>query len=169
MARFILVDANLYGREGENNDCTVRALALACNFTYAQAHSVMARAGRKSKRGWWVHTAFFVKSKPWKHKTVRGVAMVKHTRYTRKAKLTIGRFLDKHRTGRFVISTARHAIAVIDGACHDTSDHLCKERLLVRSVVELRVPKRRGARKAKVAAPFEGPGPMPVVQMQLAL
>lgn len=36
---------------GERNDCTVKALALACDIPYEQAHAEMAATGRKNGRG----------------------------------------------------------------------------------------------------------------------
>ena len=36
---------------GEQNDCTVIALALACDAPYAEAHAVLAELGRKPGRG----------------------------------------------------------------------------------------------------------------------
>ena len=36
---------------GENNDCAVKAIALACNVPYATAHATLAQLGRKKGRG----------------------------------------------------------------------------------------------------------------------
>lgn len=35
----------------ENNDCTVRAIAAACNISYKEAHKAMAEAGRVNGKG----------------------------------------------------------------------------------------------------------------------
>lgn len=39
------------GAINETNDCTVRALALACEIPYADAHRFLAQAGRKARKG----------------------------------------------------------------------------------------------------------------------
>lgn len=36
---------------GEKNDCSVKALAIACNMSYEEAHALCARHGRKPRRG----------------------------------------------------------------------------------------------------------------------
>ena len=36
---------------GEKNDCSVKALAIAANMPYRQAHEIMRKFGRKNRRG----------------------------------------------------------------------------------------------------------------------
>lgn len=36
---------------GENNDCAVKAVAMACNVPYATAHATLAQLGRKRGKG----------------------------------------------------------------------------------------------------------------------
>lgn len=38
-------------RLGENNDCTVKALAIAANIPYAEAHRLLAAKGRRNGKG----------------------------------------------------------------------------------------------------------------------
>jgi hypothetical protein len=40
---------------GENNDCTVKALAIAANIPYVEAHALLAAKGRKKGQGAFTH------------------------------------------------------------------------------------------------------------------
>ena len=47
---FLLMDSEA-GIRGERNDCTVKALALATNISYHEAHADLAARGRKARQG----------------------------------------------------------------------------------------------------------------------
>jgi hypothetical protein len=89
----------------ERLDCTVRALAIATGMTYAQAHSLCERRGRRY--GCRFHTDKLVGTG-----VFDGAPVKRHG--------TVMSFLKKFPVGRFYVSTRRHAFAVIDGRIWDT-------------------------------------------------
>lgn len=112
----------------EENDCTVRALALAAGFTYDVAHEMIAdKCGRKPRKG----TAF-IKLLPhgnvptiignykvtWHHLK----AYYDYTQYRPRRKgTTLKQLLGSGvLPARAVISIANHVFAVIDGVAYDT-------------------------------------------------
>jgi hypothetical protein len=104
----------------ETNDCAVRALALACSVTYAEAHSFMEARGRRSKKGCYTDkiypdaelNGFKIVVKP-----VFIVAGKKaYARY-----LTVGKWLDfGPLPKRCIMRVTGHVFAVIDGIVMDT-------------------------------------------------
>lgn len=147
MARFVMLDRTVYGRADERNDCTVVALAVACNISYNEAHQVMqVRAGRKPKKGAFASRAFRrMRNGRWECGCRVFGAELQHT--IRPYAMTVGKFLDWHTKGRFIIETKTHAMAVIDGAIYDCWDRKRRESQLVQTILVLKVPRRRN-RKA---------------------
>ena len=101
----------------EENDCTVKAIAAACEVSYGKAHRTLAKLGRQRGRGatmaqlnqaisiatdgacanGWVADTF-------KHESVG---------------LTLNRFRKAHPTGSFIICSRGHAMAVVEGELID--------------------------------------------------
>lgn len=146
MARFVLASGEAWVRPGFTNFCSVKALAITCDLTLDDALKHAARCGRKPKRGispWKLFPMRRVPGKPWKRRqTVNGARVVEITYPTN---LTLATFLDRHRTGRYIITVTGHAMAVVDGAVHD--HHQPRESIKVRCIMKLKVPRRR--RKAE--------------------
>lgn len=98
----------------EANDCTVKAFAKVFNTTYERAHKHLKdNCGRKNKKGI-VSREVIPQS-------------LKNTRfaigpYTRQNRVTLKKFCEEHKEGRFYVSLCGHAVAVIDGVVYDHSD-----------------------------------------------
>lgn len=96
------------------NDCTVRALAITCDISYAQAYMTLREAGRVGGQGFHV--------RPWAEHAVvndrrfvwRAFQAVRGER--RMNPPTFSREYDK---GVWIVKTAKHVIAVIDGVFYD--------------------------------------------------
>ncbi len=92
------------------NDCSVKALAIVCGVSYGEAYEALRKKGRKTNRGvtfWEIEYAartlgFKLKEiNSWKGKTTKT--------------------LDLPRTGRYLVGTADHALAVQFGLVKDYS------------------------------------------------
>lgn len=101
----------------ENNDCAVKAVAIATGVGYEKAHAVFAKLGRKPRHG--VSWGQIVKAI--EECTGRGVSYDQifkpnGSRYTGK---TIGKALPK---GRYILIFRAHAAAMVDGVIEDWTD-----------------------------------------------
>ena len=81
-------------RPRQKNDCTVRAIAIACSIPYDSAYDLLKANGRRER------TAF---------PAIKG--------YLR---MYPGDFCKLFPRGRWIIKTAKHVSAVVDGTIHDT-------------------------------------------------
>lgn len=98
-------------RPRQRNDCTVRALALAKGISYDDAYDLLATGGRKCARGF--HFGAWAKSQPdlkW-----RAFPAVKG-----ETRMNPAKFCEQYSTGRWIIRTAKHVCAVVDGVVLDT-------------------------------------------------
>ncbi len=102
-------------RPRQKDDCTVRALALVTERPYDEAYDALASAGRQSSRRFdfrtWAASALFAGFRlRWTPlPAVRG-----------RPRVTPATFVLDHPRGRYVLRTAKHVMACIDGAIHDT-------------------------------------------------
>ncbi len=102
-------------RPRQKDDCTVRALAVVTGRPYDEAYDALAAAGRRASRGFdfrrWAATACFAGFRlRWTPlPAVRG-----------RPRTTPDSFVRDHPEGRFVLRTAKHVMACVDGAVHDT-------------------------------------------------
>lgn len=108
-------------RHKEKSDCTVKALALAYGTSYDWAHAVLKAYGRQRGKGLYTHQVFpqVFKDMEIKHKIGP---------YTRKERISLKKFCEKHPKGRYVVCSSGHAMAVVDGVVYDWGD---KPRRLV--------------------------------------
>ena len=98
----------------ENNDCTVKALAIALNTSYAKAHTHLKRfCGRPDRKGIVSRDVLPQSFKNTKYRVGP---------YTRRNKVTLKKFCELHPQGRYYVSVRGHAIAVVDGVVYDHSD-----------------------------------------------
>jgi hypothetical protein len=111
--------------EGEENDCTVRALANALGMPYKLAHGILARAGRKPKHGMvvtdWqpVYERLGIKLQS-VHGNTKGARFVSHKyNIERKAGITLERLLPSLQQGRYIIKIRGHVLAVVNGKVLD--------------------------------------------------
>lgn len=131
-----------------NKDCLVRALSIAASIPYDEAHIALEKAGRKPDRGAPpkvfvpVFTAygFLVKhTQPSSGRRWSACRSVYGEPYSRRINRlpTVAKVVPTLTRGRFIVITARHAFAVIDGVAHDTSQQLCGPRKRVESIFML--------------------------------
>jgi hypothetical protein len=97
--------------QGETRDCTVRAIALAADMPYADAHALLRQAGRRNGRKF--PFRIFMRLC-----TTLGYYRVHDCTEVVKAS-TVGQFLKKNLPGRFMVLIRGHVFAVIDGTVRD--------------------------------------------------
>ena len=104
-------------RPRQKNDCTVRALAVAAKLDYDAAYDLLKDAGRRSHRGF--HFPSWAKTV-----VVNGYGLVRETFPARKGqpRMNVARFCRSHRRGRYIIQTAKHVAAVVDGVLYDDAE-----------------------------------------------
>lgn len=111
---------------GETNDCSVKAVALVANVSYAQAHEALKQRGRKERKGAYTHDIIaavratgkevtlvdqrsIIANYPSPHRDVLKGLTTHHPR----------RFNKAWPKGRYLMFVKRHVAAVIDGELHD--------------------------------------------------
>lgn len=94
----------------DDNDCSVKALAIACNVPYGDAHRTMQMNGRKTNKGAYGYQIL---------RTIRnlGCDYVEVLRWKGKTTKT----LDLPREHRYLAITCNHALAVQFGLVKDYS------------------------------------------------
>jgi len=133
---------------GEENDCTVKALAIATNSTYEKAHGALALRGRSYRKGTsmgrvfdtlkdWGYTVkteynrFDIeRSERWKDEDMTNSFITdihekaNKWRRSRWAKARTIKSITKHlpKRGVFLIETSRHVLCVRAGEVHDWTD-----------------------------------------------
>jgi hypothetical protein len=96
-------------RSRQKNDCTVRAFALATGCIYDEAYDLIAAAGRQCGRGF--HFRKFIEQ--------QGFVWIAFPAVKGERRMNPYRFAAEHPQGRFILKTAKHVFAVIDGVIHD--------------------------------------------------
>jgi hypothetical protein len=116
----------------ECQDCTVRALALAGNISYAKAHKIARIAGRENGKGF---SPFLLVHEAKKH-GLYFLLLKDREGYPSFAEETASTFTKNHPTGRYMVSTRTHIIAVVKGKIRDTFDSGRRRVLGVWKLVE---------------------------------
>lgn len=103
--------ATVHGDMPEHRDCVVRAVSVASGKPYSTIHAQLKACGRKDRRGTKLQTSacFFTMFFPnanYKNLQVLG-------------RPTLSQFVRAYPTGRFVLFTRAHALALVDGIVHD--------------------------------------------------
>ena len=102
-------------RHGEKNDCAVKAVALAADRHYDEAHEALRKLGRRNRQGTYIHqTLAAIKT--------FGCDVVDVTDRFRGAKTNISAKKVLPRKGTFLIRNPRHILAMVDGEIIDWSD-----------------------------------------------
>lgn len=101
-------------RPRQKDDCTVRALAIACAMPYDEAYDILAQAGRKCSRGF--PFAEWINCQPWATKIA--FPAVKGQR-----RMNPSSFVSVYPSGTYICKVAKHVFAVIDGVLYDTSEN----------------------------------------------
>jgi hypothetical protein len=100
------------GFHHEHNDCAVRAVAIACEIPYKEAHAKLKAHGRKDRGTTYNFVGFVAK----KIKTQKKLKPTKG-----KASLgTLATFLKNNPKGTYIACKRGHAFAVVDGVVNDS-------------------------------------------------
>ena len=99
----------------EDNDCSVKALAIAARVSYAMAHKACAKHGRKPKRGMYTQDILETASHTLNCRVELKIDLRQRngSRYTVK---TIAPLLNK---GHYLVFVRGHVLAVVDGKVED--------------------------------------------------
>ena len=102
-------------RSRQQNDCTVRALALAVDISYDEAYDILKEAGRKCGAGFhfkdWVTTAQVNNCK---------FEWISFPATKGERRMNPQKFCNTFPSGKYIARVAKHVFCVIDGVVHDT-------------------------------------------------
>lgn len=123
-------------KQGESNDCTVRALANSTGMTYDEAHFVMKSCGREDRKGARLCTVLNA-FENLKLKPVFISANTEDGRYLRKHfnyqpwddGISLGKAVKRFNKGRYIALVNSHVVALVDGALIDTFDNRSRQYL----------------------------------------
>lgn len=101
----------------ETNDCTVISFATVWGIGYAEARRYLREKGRRLDRRGLKHS-MMLKLEEWKPEGTK----IRKGPYTKKNKISVGRFCKEHPVGRYWVCVGGHALAVIDGVVYDHSN-----------------------------------------------
>jgi hypothetical protein len=100
-------------KEGERLDCTVLALAAVAELPYADAHKLLASAGRVRRKGFrlfgWLDSQFHI------HGVDPGFGKYRAVPVRMYEDITLAKVLRDFPRGRFLARQRKHAFAIIDG------------------------------------------------------
>jgi len=91
----------------DKDNCTIRAFAIAYGMPYKDAYKMGELSGREHGKGYWMYK-IMDKAKEF------GYSSIELNGYG-----TLGQFLKKNITGRFICVRRGHAFAVINGKIYD--------------------------------------------------
>lgn len=103
---------------GEGNDCTVKAVAIACQIPYEEAHQYLSKLGRRKGRGW--YHATHIRG----NKLVRGYIDnlekigVAYTPVKVNSR-TVSQVERELKDGHYIVQVSGHALAVVNGKVED--------------------------------------------------
>lgn len=113
---------------GENNDCAVKAIALATGCAYIEALTMLAEKGRKTGRG----TYFHKQTVPVMQEL--GFALERY--YPRSA--TVRTLTKELKEGTWLVRTSGHILCIKDGECLDWTNGRLHRIVDVHRVVDVR-------------------------------
>lgn len=108
-------------RPKQSNDCTVRALALACDIDYDDAYDYLTEQGRKCSKGFFLNKHLDKLAKTnipifgYKLSTISFPAIKNRER------MFVAAFPIFYPKGRYIIRQAKHMAAVIEGFVKDVN------------------------------------------------
>jgi len=117
------------GFEWENNDCVVRALAIAAETDYATAHQWVKEKLKRPDRKGTSMTAFRLSQlieaeTKINNKHLVPIKELTNSDYThKKVRYTVGTFSQKHNKGTYFILVKGHALTIKDGVIYDNANY----------------------------------------------
>jgi len=102
----------------DNDNCTIRAFAIAFGMPYKDAYKMGELSGRPHGKGYWMYK-IMDKAREF------GYNSIELNGYG-----TLGQFLKKNITGRFICVRRGHAFAVINGKIYDTIKNASQCKLI---------------------------------------
>lgn len=120
-------------RPKQQRDCTVRALALVLTVPYDRAYDILSKAGRECGHGFDIegwgrrthlydgandHIFWRIQKMPYTKDPQRSEDTTHHE-VGQASRYRLRDFIKDRPKGRFIVSTARHVFAVIDGVVYD--------------------------------------------------
>jgi hypothetical protein len=102
----------------ESRDCAVREFATATDIPYARAHALLKAAGRRDRKGTRTtsfNLALATSGIDYECLPIRLDGLLGGSRTFP----TLAQTVQRYSTGRYVIMTCNHAMALIDGVIHD--------------------------------------------------
>lgn len=122
-------------RPKQRNDCTVRALSIVTSLGYDRAFDLLAASGRKSSKpfdleAWARKNLFYDGAQDTVYFKLDKMPYIKDHHQAGQAKrYRIWDFIKDNPKGRFIVSTASHVFAVVDGKAYDdTGWHYAENR-----------------------------------------
>lgn len=139
-----MILSNKFGVDSlEKADCSVTALANACDISYNEAYEIMRLAGRKPETGVWESTLIrgIMSAGHWEMQafgTTENTTEVNKYwpfSYRQNKGITLKNALELMQEGSFVVNMSGHVVAVIDGEILDHSNY--KEGTRVYNIFKL--------------------------------
>jgi hypothetical protein len=112
-----LVPASASHLWSERNDCVVRALANATGLTYEDAHDLVKWHGRRNGKATYRTDELLDSLFPGMR--IFSIKAFRHDPLMMACPTTLGQFIIRHPTGRFVCLKRGHAFAVVNGVVLD--------------------------------------------------
>ncbi len=128
----------------EKKDCVVRSIASAFDIKYDEAHEICkTEFGRKNKQGT-MGTAWTFKGLSKKDFRIgeKPFTMVAKSVLTKKEgiktlPITVNEFVEKYKTGSYIVLVSRHAFAIVNGVVIGNPDDADKLRCRVEDAVRV--------------------------------
>ena len=105
-------------RSRQRNDCTVRAVTIAFGLEYDDVYDMLAALGRKCSRGFHLDRNCFRSGEFLGHRVVK----LSFPAVRGQKRMRVARFIAEHPEGAFIVRTAGHVTAVVDGVAYDNHD-----------------------------------------------
>lgn len=132
------------GFTNEKWDCSVRAVALAADVPYDVAHHALKLQGRKPRQGAstkQIKDALTIVAEKIEAKFVGVLVSYRFGNRNRIKYPTLTEVLRSHRTGRYIILTRNHAMALLDGQIHDVGE-ISGSRSRVQDIISVETKKQ---------------------------
>jgi len=126
----------------QRRDCTTRATAKAFNMSYEEAEILMQKHGKRPNFGFPYDDFIYTEFESAKHTTgtLYGRFFVRRINYMKtKRSMTAATFAKRHQKGTYILLSANHVAALIDGIIYDTWDSK-KKILKMVYVITPRIP-----------------------------